>query len=130
MRIGIELKVDVRKIDKTRLYKGEKGTYLTMTAFVDLDNQDQYGNNGMITHAKLEGEDRAPILGNSKVFWSDGQQQQQQRPAPRQQPQHPQQQPRPMVPPNRQGVQQGQQMQQPQGQAQGFDDFDDDIPFN
>jgi len=71
MKVGIELKIDVTKIDKQRLYRGEKGTYLTMTAFVDLDEKDQYGNSGMITHKKNEGEDRAPILGNSKVFWSD-----------------------------------------------------------
>lgn len=71
MKIGIELRIDVTKIDKHRIYNGKKGKYLTMTAFVDLDNKDQYGNNGMITHKKEEGEESAPILGNSKVFWSD-----------------------------------------------------------
>ena len=81
-KVGVELRIDVTKIDKARIFTGKKGKYLTMTAFIDLDTQDQYGNNGMITHAKLEGEDKAPILGNSKVFWRDDQPQQ-----PRHQPQ-------------------------------------------
>ena len=80
MKVGIELRIDVTKIDKARIYQGQKGKYLTMTAFVDLDTQDQYGNNGMITHKKEEGEEgHTPILGNTKVFWSD-----QQRPTPTQ----------------------------------------------
>jgi len=76
-KIGVELRIDVSKIDKARLYKGAKGTYLTMTSFIDLDEKDQYDNNGMITHKKEEGEDRAPILGNAKIFWSDSSQPQQ-----------------------------------------------------
>ena len=107
MKVGIELKIDVTKIDKNRLFVGQKGKYLTMTAFVDLDNKDQYDNNGMITHAKLEGEERAPILGNSKVFWRDDSQQQAQQ-----------------VPPQQQAPQN--QQQQP---GQSFDEFDQDIPF-
>jgi len=72
MKIGVELQIDVTKIRKERIYNGKKGSYLTMTTFIDVDNQDQYNNNGMITHKKEEGEDRAPILGNCKVFWKDG----------------------------------------------------------
>ena len=75
-KVGVELRIDVTKIDKARIFTGKKGKYLTMTAFIELETQDQYGNNGMITHAKLEGEDKAPILGNSKVFWRDDQPQQ------------------------------------------------------
>ena len=73
MKVGIELRIDVTKIDKERIFVGQKGKYLTMTTFVDLDNVDQYENNGMITHKNKEEEDRAPILGNSKVFWKDQQ---------------------------------------------------------
>lgn len=75
MKVGIELRIDVTKIEKERIYVGKKGKYLTMTTFVDLDNVDQYENSGMITHKNNEGEDRAPILGNAKVFWKDQQQQ-------------------------------------------------------
>ena len=73
MKVGISLKIDVSKIDKNRLFKGEKGVYLDATAFVDLDELDQYGNSGMITQdvSKEEKESgtKGPILGNSKLFW-------------------------------------------------------------
>ena len=72
MKVGIEVQIDVTKIEKHRLYNGAKGKYLTMTTFVDLDNTDQYDNNGFIAHKKAEGEEgNTPILGNVKVFWSD-----------------------------------------------------------
>ena len=112
MKIGIEFKIDVTKIEKARLYQGQKGTYLTISSFVDLGVQDQYGNNGMVTHKKEQNEERAPILGNAKVFWTDAPQQQQ---APQQQ--YQQQQP------------QQYQQQAPQQAPQGMDDFDSNIPF-
>jgi len=107
-KIGVELKIDVTKIDKARLYQGEKGKYLTMTVFVDPDNTDSYGNNGMITHKLEQGEAKgsSPILGNCKVFWQE-----------------------------EAVVGQGQPAQQPNQQSPqqqsggGFDDFDDSIPF-
>lgn len=75
MRIGVTLKIDVSKIEKARLYKGEKGTYLDAIAFIDIDTKDQYGNNGMITQAVSKDEKAAgvkgPILGNARVFFSD-----------------------------------------------------------
>lgn len=80
-KIGLNLKIDVTKIDKSKLFKGQKGTYLDATIFVDLDNEDQHGNHGMITQAwKDAPKGQTPILGNGKVFWRDGlasQQQQQ-----------------------------------------------------
>lgn len=109
MKVGIELRIDVTKIDKARLYKGEKGTYLTMTAFVDLDQVDQYDNNGMITHKKEKDEQgNTPILGNTKVFWKDDVQHAQ---PPQQAPQQTPAQPSPM------------------SENPRPDDFDDDIPF-
>ena len=74
-KIGVRLKLDVTKINKDLLFKGAKGTYLDATMFIDLDEQDQYGNNGMVTQdisqeAKASGE-RSPIIGNTKVFWRD-----------------------------------------------------------
>ena len=75
MKIGIALKIDVSKIDKDRLFQGQKGTYLDATAFVDLDTLDQYGNSGMITQdvskEEKEAGTKGAILGNSKVFWRD-----------------------------------------------------------
>ena len=76
MKLGINLKIDVTKIDKAKMYQGAKGTYLDATVFVDTDQQDKYGNNGMITQAlpkdEREAGNKGAILGNCKVFWSDG----------------------------------------------------------
>ena len=74
-KIGVSLNIDVTKIDKAHIYEGNKGKYLTLTAFIDVDNQDEYGNNGMVTQklskdAQDAGQ-KGAILGNSKVFWSE-----------------------------------------------------------
>jgi hypothetical protein len=76
MKIGVSVRIDVTKIDKERLYKGEKGTYLDLTTFVDTAEQDQYENNGFISQS-VDKEERekgvkTPILGNVKVFYTDG----------------------------------------------------------
>jgi hypothetical protein len=67
----LRLKIDVTKIDKARLFKGEKGTYLDCTLLYN-EATDQYGNNGMITQ-DVSKEDRdagnkGAILGNAKEF--------------------------------------------------------------
>lgn len=88
-KIGVSLKIDVSNIDKNRLFKGNKGTYLDATVFIDIDQKDQYDNNGMITQDVTKAEKdqgvKGNILGNCQVFWSDAQQ------APQQQPYAPQQ---------------------------------------
>ena len=75
-KIGVSLKIDVSKIEKERLFKGEKGTYLNCTAFIEIDAFDQYGNSGMITQdvskEERDGGVKGPILGNSKVFYTEG----------------------------------------------------------
>jgi hypothetical protein len=74
-KVAIALKIDVKKIDKAKLYQGQKGTYLDAMIFVDLGEPDQFGNCGMITQAvskeaKAAGE-RGEILGNGKIVWRD-----------------------------------------------------------
>ena len=74
MKVGLSVRIDVTKIDKERLYKGEKGTYLDLTTFVDTDEQDKYENNGFISQS-VDKEERekgvqTSILGNVKVFYT------------------------------------------------------------
>lgn len=77
MKYGVRLKIDVSKISKEHLFRGQKGTYLDATVFIDVDNKDQYDNNGMITQSwKDQAKGEGPILGNAQVFWSDEQQSQ------------------------------------------------------
>jgi len=63
----ISLKVDVSKITKDKLFKGEKGTYLDLTVAVN-DEKDQYGND-VSCWEKCEKDDEKNYLGNGKVFW-------------------------------------------------------------
>ena len=76
MKVGLNLSIDVTKIVKDRLYKGEKGTYLNLTTFVDLDNKDQYENNGFISQSVTKEERtngvQTPILGNVRVMYKEG----------------------------------------------------------
>lgn len=70
----LKLKLDVTKIDKTRLFKGAKGVYLDATVLLK-DAPDQYGNDGMIVQdlgkdARESGQ-KGAILGNAK--WVVGQ---------------------------------------------------------
>ena len=76
MKIGLSVRIDVTKIDKARLYAGAKGTYLDLTTFVNTEEKDQYENNGFISQS-VDKEEReqgvqTPILGNVKVFFTDG----------------------------------------------------------
>jgi len=86
MKIGLSVKIDVSKIDKSRLFKGEKGTYLDLTTFINMDEADQYGNHGFIsqsvTKEEREQKVQTPILGNVKVFYNEGGSAPQQAPTP------------------------------------------------
>ena len=121
MKYGVNLKIDVTKIDKNKLFKGQKGTYLDAQVFIEVDEQDQYGNNGMITQAAPKGEQGA-ILGNAKIFWQESGQQSGQNQA-QQQPQGQYQAPQPQQA-------SGQFYQQPPGGGGGNADFiTDEVPF-
>ena len=76
MKVGLSIKLDVKKIDKARLFEGEKGTYLDLTTFIDTAEQDQYENNGFVSQSTSAEEReqglKTPILGNVKVFFTDG----------------------------------------------------------
>ncbi len=77
MKIGFNMSIDVSKLDKSRFYKGKKGTYAKLTCFINTEETSQFGDNGPITQ-ELSKEDRdngvkLPILGNAKIFWKDGQ---------------------------------------------------------
>jgi hypothetical protein len=65
----ITAKIDVIKIDKTKLYKGEKGTYLDICLIETPDSK--YGDDYMVTQS-VSKEDRekgikGAILGNAKI---------------------------------------------------------------
>jgi hypothetical protein len=74
---NLSLNIDLTKVDKTKLYKGAKGTYLD-AAIIMKDEPDQYGNIGMIVQS-LSKEDRAAglkgaILGNARYIGKSAEQ--------------------------------------------------------
>tara|TARA_R110000796_G_scaffold179259_1_gene295846 strand:- start:211 stop:522 length:312 start_codon:yes stop_codon:yes gene_type:complete len=71
MKYGVNLKIDVSKIDKELLFRGAKAVYLDATVFIDPENPSQYGDHGMITQAtSKDTKEKGAILGNAKVFWT------------------------------------------------------------
>lgn len=66
----ITAKIDVTKIEKASLYKGEKGTYLDIVLIPTPDNS--YGNDYMIVQSVTKKEREAgikgAILGNAKII--------------------------------------------------------------
>jgi len=127
MKLGISIKIDVKKILKERLFQGAKGTYIDLTTFIDTDNVDQYDNNGFISQSVSKDERdqgvKTPILGNCKVFYDSRQTQAPQQPQPQQPQQSRPETSPPGYNPNTQGV------TQPQNASAQPDDFDDLIPF-
>lgn len=70
----IELKINVKKITKSKLYQGAKGSYLSLTVAV-ADTPDQYGNEASAWESQSEEErkNKSPrnYLGNGKIIWTD-----------------------------------------------------------
>lgn len=55
-------KINLSKVDKTRLFKGEKGIYLDLVIFTNPE-ADQYGQNGMIVQSVSKEERQQGIKG-------------------------------------------------------------------
>jgi hypothetical protein len=66
----ISIKIDVTKIDKEALYRGAKGTYLTLTVWPNKDGEDQYGNHASVKQdlGKDRRDEKAPFIGNAKII--------------------------------------------------------------
>ena len=64
------IKIDVTKIDKEALYKGAKGTYLTLTVWPNKDGEDQYGNHASVKQdlGKERRDEKAPFIGNARII--------------------------------------------------------------
>jgi len=64
----ILVKIDVTKIDKSRLYEGKKGVYLDAVLFENKDGESKYGDDGFVVQsisqeARANGE-KGAIIGN------------------------------------------------------------------
>ena len=63
-------KIDVTKIDNSRLFKGEKGTYLDLTIWIN-EEEDKYGNTLSIQQSTKR-EEYKIYLGNGKAYKAGG----------------------------------------------------------
>ena len=73
----INVSINLNKVDKAKLIKGAKGTYLSLNIAVN-DEKDQYDNDCSVweNQTKEEREAKASknYLGNGKVVWSSEEQ--------------------------------------------------------
>ena len=64
----IAAKLNVSKIDKSALFKGEKGVYLDLALFDNKNGQDDHGNDGFVVQSlskeRREAGEKGPIIGN------------------------------------------------------------------
>ncbi len=67
----IRCKLNYSKIDKSKLFKGEKGLYMDITLLENRDGPDEYGNHYMVVQdlgkESREAGVKNPILGNGKI---------------------------------------------------------------
>ena len=73
----IKCKINVSKIDKSKMFVGKQGTYLDITLLENKNGVDEYGNHFMVVQ-DVSKEDRqagvkGAILGNAKKLEPSGQ---------------------------------------------------------
>lgn len=69
------IKVNLDKIDESKIFQGKKGRHIELT-FACNDETDSYGNNvsawnGQTKEERDSKEDKK-FVGNGRVFWTDG----------------------------------------------------------
>lgn len=69
MQEAIKISIDVTKIDKSAIYEGKKGKYLSLVVWPNRNGEpDEYGNVATVKQdmgAERKGE-QTPIIGNAK----------------------------------------------------------------
>lgn len=76
MKVAVNFKVDLSKIDRSRAYKSQNGAeYLDLTCFITPKEPSDYDQHGGIQQSTTAEERNAgmkmPYLGNVKVFHSE-----------------------------------------------------------
>jgi hypothetical protein len=66
----LSIKIDVTKIDKAALYKGAKGTYLTLTVWPNKEGRNQYGDDAIVKQdlGKDRRDEQPEIIGNARII--------------------------------------------------------------
>jgi hypothetical protein len=66
----LSIKINMEQIDDSALFKGKKGTYLTLTVWPNKDGEDQYGNHASVKQdlGKDRRDEKAPFIGNARII--------------------------------------------------------------
>jgi len=68
----IALKINCSKIEKARLFQGNKGLYLDLILIDNRDGKDEFGNDGFVSHSVSKEERdkgvKGLIIGNFKYL--------------------------------------------------------------
>jgi len=72
----VSLSIDVTKIDKSKLYKGEKGTYLNLDVWIDEEADEDWKKvsaNQSQTKEERDAKQKKNYVGNGKLVfgWDD-----------------------------------------------------------
>lgn len=71
----IAIKLNVSKVEKDKLFKGAKGTYLDLVCMSNRDGKDEYGNDGFVAHSLSKeqrvGGAKGSIIGNFRIINAD-----------------------------------------------------------
>ena len=67
---AFSIKIDVTKIDKEALYRGAKGTYLTLTVWPNKEGRNQYGDDAIVKQdlGKDRRDEKPEIIGNARII--------------------------------------------------------------
>ena len=76
MKLGVNFKIDLRKIDRSRAYKAQNGAeYIDLTCFIGPEEPSDYDTHGGIQQSTTAEERKAgmkmPYVGNVKIFHSE-----------------------------------------------------------
>ncbi len=88
MKIGVNISIDVTKLDKARFFAGMNGEkYADLVAFIDTDQLNKIGKHGSVTQncskEERDAKVQMPFIGSVKVFYKDeGQPKPRPKPAP------------------------------------------------
>ena len=64
----ISINVDVTKLDKSKFFRGKKGTYADLVLWETEPNSESADYGDFIVKQKAERGEKSPILGNGKFF--------------------------------------------------------------
>jgi hypothetical protein len=67
---AFSIRIDVTKIDEAALFKGAKGTYLTLTVWPNKEGRNQYGDDAIVKQdlGKDRRDEQPEIIGNARII--------------------------------------------------------------